>query len=91
MRTIDLELPAHWAATLINGDDSGLDHADLAAMDKFGDWMTRVYGHWHCVDVADDESGDFRRWHDATEFGALACNVARFTFQIKRARGKKAA
>lgn len=73
------DLPEHWASALINGDESGLDDDDAAALDRW-EHATRGADSFFCVDVADSDSGDFRRYHDAERFGVLACNVAQFTF-----------
>jgi len=82
MKTIQLDLPRHWACALINGDADGFDPNEERAFNRFTDWMIDKHGMCLCIDVEDDECGDFRRYHDATEFGALACDVATFTFDI---------
>lgn len=82
METIELTLPRHWACALINGDESGLEDDDANALNRFTDWMVDEYGACWCVSVDDEECGDFRRYHDATDFGVLACDVATFTFDI---------
>ena len=73
-------LPAHWAAPLINGDESGLDDADAVALDLFVQWMITEYGQCWCF--ACDGESDFMRWHDAARFGVLACDVYRFAFDV---------
>ena len=82
MKTLDLELPVDWAVALINSDETGLEDDDQAALDAFVDWMLSKYGKCWCVNVSDDESGNFKHYHDASEFGVLACDVATFTFDI---------
>lgn len=84
MKTLELELPRDWACALVNGDESGLEDDDQSALDMFVDWMIAKYGQCWCVNVSDDDGGDFRRYHDATEFGVLACDVATFTFDITK-------
>lgn len=79
--TADFDLPAYWACAMINGDLTGYDDDDLAAIDAFAADMIAQYGHCHCLAVTDDES-NFRRYHDATPYGVLACNIATFTFDI---------
>jgi hypothetical protein len=83
MDTLELKLPTHWACALINGDESGLDDNDQKCFDRFVDWIMKEYGSCWCLDVSNDE-GDFRRYHDATDFGVLACDVATFTFDITK-------
>ena len=85
------ELPAYWASALINGDESGLTEEDEKPFDSFVHYMIAVHGQCWCVDVSDDESGNFKRWHDATEFGGLPCDVATFTFDVTRQKQKKQA
>jgi hypothetical protein len=77
-------LPSHWAGALINGDDSGLDAEDIAALEAFESDMIRQYGSCWCLSVGDDEVGDFRRYHDATHYGVLACDVLDFVFDVAR-------
>lgn len=77
-KTYTLMLPSHWAVALINGDESGMDDEDCAALNTFVDDMVRTYGSCHCVDVSEDTQ--FMRWHDAATYGVLASEVAEFTF-----------
>lgn len=81
MQTLQLDLPAHWACALFYSDTSGLDDAEQRALDLFTESMVAEYGSCWCVGVSDDE-GDFRRYHDATPFGILACDVLTYTFDI---------
>ena len=81
MKTIELTLPRHWACALINGDDD-FEPNEERQFKRFTGWMIDEYGACHCVNVDDDDCGDFRHYHDATEFGALPCMVATFTFDI---------
>jgi len=84
MPTIRLEyfdLPDHWASALVNGDISGMDDDDEKALNDFTDDMVAQYGKCWCIDVM-DLNGDFRRYHDATRFGVLACNVSTYTFDV---------
>jgi hypothetical protein len=73
-------LPTHWATALMYGDDDSLDDEDLAHLNAFVD--AQRFPMFHCIDVEDNESGDFRRYHDATAFGVLACDVSTFTFDV---------
>lgn len=80
MQTVQYTLPEHWACALINGDETGLDDEDQAALDAFVDDMVKEHGSCHCVDVVDDAG--FMRYHDAQPYGVLACNAATFVFII---------
>jgi len=78
------ELPAHWSCALLYGDESGLDESDERPLNRFVKWMIKTYGACLCVSVEGDESGDFRSYHDATDFGALACDVLTFVFDVTK-------
>jgi hypothetical protein len=80
MQLEQFTLPTFWACALINGDMSGMSDEDEAAMDCWFDQVLETYEMMHCVSVDDNEGGDFRRYHDASEF-VLACDVSTFTFQ----------
>ena len=71
-------LPSFWASALINGDTSGLDPDDEAALDKFIAYMLHQYGQCWCLDVASEEN--FLRDHDASRFGVLACDCCEYIF-----------
>lgn len=83
MKLETFDLPAHWAAAFINGDLTAYSDEDVTAIEAFTAWMVAEYGQCHCLDVTNDE-GDFRTYHDANRFGALACNVCEFTFDVTR-------
>ena len=89
--TLDLEsfeLPAHWASALINADVTGLDPRDQWQLDQFTNWMIKKYGSCHAVDCS--EESNFKRWHEAARFGALACDVLKFTFDVTKRAGTTA-
>lgn len=67
-------LPAHWASTLINGDESGLEDHEIELLNQ---WLEHVKPGW-CVDVKGEP--EFRTRHDADDF-VLACECACFVFQ----------
>lgn len=81
METTSYLLPSHWACALINGDESGLDDDEQKALDLFVAYMVKRYGACHCVDVGEDCG--FTRYHDAEEYGVLACDVSGFIFAIE--------
>lgn len=76
MKTFTLELPAHWASYLINGDESSFEPEDGTAHRE----CRAVYGD--PVDVS--EVTFFARHHDATSFGVLACTCATYTFAVNQ-------
>lgn len=80
MKTLEYTLPTFWASALIYDDFSGFDEADQAAFDAFVADIVKEYGSCHCADIADDEN--FTRYHDAKNYGVMACEAATFTFLI---------
>lgn len=82
MKIETYDLPEHWASALINGDLSGYESDDLEALRLFTEHMVSEYGQCWCLGCDHDDSGDFRRYHDATQFGVLACNVIPFHFDV---------
>ena len=71
METEIFILPAHWAAPLINGDESGLEDRDA---EQLHEWLEREQPG-ECVDVS--EESYFSWYNDATPLGG---DVAEFTF-----------
>lgn len=74
------ELPAHWACALMYGDESGLDQEDIDALDKFVGAGLMEHYSFHCVDVTDDQF--FVKYHDAAQYGVLACDCLVYTFNV---------
>lgn len=85
MITESFELPAHWVYYFVDGDSDGYEDEDLKAMEAFEDYMIERYGQCWCVDVDGDVY--FKKHHDAAEYGVLACDVSRFTFDTDRVKG----
>jgi hypothetical protein len=63
-----LVLPAHWLPAIVNDDMTGLDDAECASLRR---WL-RDTGPFTVGDVSEDTH--FARWHDAAEYGVLACD-----------------
>ena len=76
------ELPSHWAAAFMNGDDTGLNDTDEDAMSDFVSWMLNEYGKCWCIDVPVDNG--FSHYHDASRFGVKACDVSTFAFDVSK-------
>ena len=74
------ELPQEWAVAFVNSDLDSYSDEELEQIDAFEEYMLDVYGSCRCIDVSEDAW--FSRYHDATDYGALACNVATFTFDV---------
>jgi hypothetical protein len=74
------ELPSHWATALLYGELDGFEDEDVQAIEGFERYMHVNFGSCFCVEVSDDT--DFKRWHDACQFGVLASGVSTFTFDV---------
>ena len=81
--TVTLTLPQHWMAALINSDLSGYDDEEIDQLELFTDFMLKTYGNAIPLDY-DTDSDNFMTWHDAREFGVLACDVYEVTFPITK-------
>lgn len=82
MQLEQYELPAHWACALMYGDESGLEQDDIAALDKFVGAGLMEHYSFHCIDVTDDQF--FTKYHDATQYGVLACDCLVYTFDVTK-------
>ena len=80
MTMIEYTLPVHWASSLINGDDSGLDDIEQAQLDEFIADMIDEHGTCQCIDAKLDDAV-FTSFHDANDVGVLACECAIFVFE----------
>ena len=80
MKTITLNLPDFWATALFYDDVSGFEYEDEMQFQEFCQWALKNYGTSEPVDM--DEETSFSKYHDATKFGVLACNVHKYTFII---------
>jgi len=74
------ELPSHWACALMYGDLDSLSDEDLEVLEEWE--ADQKFATFICVNVESDDGGDFRRYHDATPYGGLACDVATYTFDV---------
>ena len=79
--TFELTLPTHWAGALINGDPVNPD-LDEQAEQENEDFMRFCANEIHNADcVGLNEETFFSKYHDATDYGVLACDCSVFTFQ----------
>lgn len=78
MKTITLTLPAYWAPALINGDETGLDDDESAALAEFCEWLNSQGINAGAIDCT--EEPEFCRTHDAIEIWAPAGDCLEFTF-----------
>ena len=89
MTKIELILPDFWAAALFNDDTSCFEYDDEMAFQEFCRWALKNYGTSEPVDM--EEEGHFMTYHDAQQFGVLACNVHRYTFIVNNGNPKTSA
>jgi len=80
IETIELVLPACWASALINGDESGLEDEDCAALAAFIKEMFDEWGSCVAVDVSEPYFGNHGAWrhYDTITLG----DVADYNFYI---------
>lgn len=73
--TLTLSLPAHWIAPVLYGDLSPLDEVEAAAFSRWLDDTIEELGHGKVpmIGTIHDEAY-FARYHDAAEYGVLACD-----------------
>ena len=78
--TLTLAVPAHWLCPIAYGDTTGLDDAEVTAFERWMDDMTREFGQITLGDISPCEH--FARYHDAAEYGVLACDCVDVTFMF---------
>ena len=78
MKEVTLHLPDFWATALFYDDTSGFEYEDEKPFQDFCEWMLKHYGTSEPVAMLEDPH--FMKYHDASQFGVLACNVHEYTF-----------
>ena len=81
-----LFLPDFWGSSLINYDYSGLDLEDESKLNLFIEhWQDDL--DFNVIDVPSDENAyiesHFMTYHDAKQFGVLACDCWEYKILIK--------
>ena len=79
IKTIDYELPSHWASALINDDWSGYDDDEIQHITDVLGWLGLK--SYFFYDVADDER--FMRSPYPASYGLLDGNYSTFTFKLR--------
>ena len=79
-------LPDFWASSLVNNDYSGLELEDESKLNLFIEhWQDDL--DFSVVDVPSDENAyiesHFMTYHDAKDFGVLACDCWEYKILIK--------
>lgn len=73
--SLTLSLPAHWIQPVLYGDTSPLDEAEAVAFSRWLEDTKEELGHGKPVLVGSIHDQEyFARYHDAAEYGVLACN-----------------
>ena len=78
-----LSIPAHWLCPILYGDTTGLDDAEDRA---FGRWLTDMlaeFGETHIGTIKNESH--FARYHDAADYGVLACDCYDVEFMFRPA------
>lgn len=83
LKTETYMLPTYWASYFMNADETGYSNRELREIHAFEADMVERHGQCWCLDVTIDGT-DFRKYHDATEYGVLACDVAAYTFDVTK-------
>ena len=78
--TLELAIPSHWICPIAYGDTTGLDDAEERAFGRWLDDHIREFGPITLGDVAGESH--FARYHDAAEYGVLACDCLDVTFMV---------
>jgi len=79
----NLCLPDHWACPLINGDYSGLTEEDEKGLNAFIEyWENDIV--INTANISSNQESEFVKYHDAHDFGVLACGCFNYTFEIKK-------
>ena len=73
--SITLSLPAHWIAPVLFGDLSPLDEAEACAFERWLKDTVEDVGHGKMPMIGwVNDQAYFARYHDAAEYGVLACD-----------------
>ena len=73
--SVTLSLPAHWLCPVLYGDTTGLDDVEERAFNRWLDDTIADVGHGQLPMVGTIKAETyFARYHDAAEYGVLACD-----------------
>ena len=86
MEFYSLHLPDFWGSALVNNDYSGLELEDESKLNLFIEyWQDDL--DFSVIDVPSDENAciesHFMTYHDAKQFGVLACDCWEYKILIK--------
>lgn len=69
--TLEVALPCHWLPAIFNDDFDAMDEEDTVALCRWKRDTRREFGDFIVADLGEDEF--FARYHDAADYGVLAC------------------
>ena len=75
---LTLAIPAHWFTAIAYGDCSGMDDSETGSFERWLDDMTREFGPITIGSI--NTNSYFARYHDAAEYGVLACECCDVDF-----------
>ena len=78
----NLLLPDHRACPLINGDYSGLTDEDEKELNNFVEYWKNDLD-FSTANISSNQESEFVKYHDAHDFGVLACGCFVYSFQIR--------
>ena len=84
--TLTLAVPAHWLCPIAYGDTNDLDPRESRAFNRWLADIVRDVGHGTMPALGDvSDEPHFARYHDAAEYGVLACDCLDVTFMFAAA------
>ena len=84
MTTTTYKLPTELASLFINNDWSILDYIDDAEYTKCVEQFVQQleYDGVEIVDIVDDGSTEFMKYHDLADYGVLACECSTYIAHV---------
>lgn len=82
MKIEEYVLPEHWLPALVNDDETGLSDAESWALYSFVKRQRESHDRFHCLGPKDDSEPAFMTYHDAHQYGVLACNAVTVCFDV---------
>ena len=90
MNIVTYTLPAFWNTALFYDDTTSFEgYEEEKRFQDFCEYMLKEHGTSEPVDCTDEPH--FTKWHDATSFGVLACDVLEYTFIVNNGNPKTSA
>ena len=81
---LTLSIPAHWMPVFFNADSSHLSDEEYAQLARWELDMLHEFGEMFFA-LPEDAEAYFARYHDAAEYGVLACDCYDVTVMFEAA------